>query len=161
MQSSASTTGTDYSIRSFGIRVRVSAADTDGQLTILEHRLEPGYLALPLHTHARETETTYVLAGTLGVQLGARVLAVGAGETLVKPPGVPHTFWNTSERPVHFLELATPGGIEAYYREVRALIPAAGGVNIDAIHAVSERHGLSFDTLSLLDLIERHRVRLV
>jgi quercetin dioxygenase-like cupin family protein len=157
----AASGSTDYSYRGFGVRVIVSSAATGGALSVIEHTLDPGFVPMPLHTHARETETTYVLSGTLTVQVGESVRTFGPGASIVKPAGVRHGFWNLSDYGVRFLELATPGGIEAFYREIAVHIPVASRPNVDEVIATAARYGLDFETETLLDLIERYGVQLV
>lgn len=152
--------GRTLAIRSFSGVVRVRAAETRDLLTVIEHTLPPGRLAMPLHRHEREAETTWVLEGTLCVQIDKRVRRLGPGESIVKPAGVFHTFWNEGARPVRFLEMITPGGLEAYYEELVEIIPASGAVPIDRILELSRRYGLEFDMTSLLDIMERHEVQL-
>jgi quercetin dioxygenase-like cupin family protein len=151
----------DYSYRGFGVRVVVPSIATGGALSVIEHALDPGFVPMPLHTHAREIETTYVLGGTLTVQVGDSVRTLGPGGSLVKPAGVRHGFWNQSDERVRFLELATPGGIEEFYREIAVHIPLASRPNVDEVIATASRYGLDFETETLLDLIERYGVQLV
>src|SRR4051812_35939133 len=109
MSTEARAPGT-VSIRNFRGEIRVRGEQTAGGATLVEHTLPPGFIAMPLHTHRRETETTYVLEGTLWVQVGRRVTKVGAGQAIVKPVGVPHTYWNEGRHPARFLDVVTPGG---------------------------------------------------
>jgi quercetin dioxygenase-like cupin family protein len=145
-------------IRNFWGKIRVRAAETGGGLTVVEHLLPAGYIAMPLHTHMRETETSVVLEGTLWVQVGRRVHRVEAGETIVKPAGAAHTYWNEGTRPARFLDLLTPGGLEEWYEELSALIPTRGEVEIGRVLEISRRHGLEFEMDSLMDIMSRHEV---
>lgn len=152
--------GKTLAIRSFAGVVRVRAAETRDLLTVIEHTLPPGRLAMPLHRHEREAETTYVLEGVLSVQLEKRVHRLSAGQSLVKPAGVFHTFWNESTRTVRFLEMISPGGLEAYYEELTEIVPASGTIPIERVLELSRRYGLEFDMASMLDIMERHEVQL-
>ena len=152
--------GRPFPIRSMGIVLRAGGAETDGSVAVLEHTLPPGLVAMPLHRHRGETETTYVLEGVLTVQVGDEVVQAGPGACVVKPRGVFHTFWNSGERPARFLEVVSPGGLERYYEELTALIPAAGPVDIDRVLALSAGYGIEFDMGSLLDIVSRYEVRL-
>ena len=147
-------------VRTFSAAVRARGEETGGTHTVMEHVLPPGRIAMPLHRHERETETTYVLEGVLSVQLGKRVFRAGPGSCIVKPAGVFHTYWNEGERPARFLDVVSPGGVEAYYEEVSAAIPASGVVDISRVLEISRRHAIEFDMDSLMDIMERHRVQL-
>jgi quercetin dioxygenase-like cupin family protein len=152
--------GDSFSIRNFSGRIKVRSAQNGGALTVVECVLPAGYIAMPLHTHQRETETTLVLEGTLWVRVGKRVTRAQAGDSVVKPAGVPHTFWNEGDRPARFLEIITPGGLEAWFAEVAALVPARGEVEVERVLEASRGYGLEFDMESLLDIMDRHSVAL-
>lgn len=147
-------------VRSFSAAVRAGSAQTGGQHTVVEHELPPGRIAMPLHRHERETETTYVLEGVLSVQLGKRVFRAGAGSCIVKPAGIFHTYWNEGERPARFLDVISPGGLEAFYEEIAAAIPPSGVVDIARVLEISRGYGIEFDMDSLMDIMERHHVQL-
>jgi len=147
-------------VRSFSAVVRAGSAQTGGLHTVLEHVLPPGRIAMPLHRHERETETTYVLEGVLSVRLDKRVFHAGPGSCIVKPAGVFHTYWNAGERPARFLDVVSPGGVEAFYEEVAAAIPASGIVDVARVLEISRGHGIEFDMESLMDIMERHQVQL-
>jgi quercetin dioxygenase-like cupin family protein len=156
--------GTSASIRRFHTLVRVPSVASGGSATVLEHTLEPGCVAMPLHRHVA-TEVIHVLAGSLTVQVGNEVRATAAGTSVVVPGGIWHTFWvDLNEgRPARFLAVVAPGGMDQYYHDVAAQIPPADtrrGPDIDAVLEASVRHGVEVDMLSLYDLIERYGLAL-
>ena len=59
--------------------VCLSGVDTGGKYCLLEVSLAPG-MGVPRHTHTREDEVYYVLAGELEVTVGDEVLVLKAGE---------------------------------------------------------------------------------
>jgi Cupin domain len=75
---------------------------------LVEHPLAPRTLAAPVHTHSREDEYSYVLDGTVVVQLGDRRLTAAGGAVVRKPrasptpSGTPQTrrpgCWRSSRR---------------------------------------------------------------
>jgi len=147
-------------IRRFGTLVKVRAEDTDGRYSVLEHSLEDGTLAMPMHRHRTETKTLYALEGSLTVQLGLDIFIATPGASIVVPAGSMHTMWNETERRVRFLSVIAPGGLERYYAEVATLIRPAGKPDMEAVLATSDRYGIELDMLSLLDILERHQVQL-
>ena len=152
--------GVPAAIRRFGTLVKVAASDTAGRYSLLEHALEPETLAMPMHRHLRETKTLYAVEGSLTVQIGGEVFVATPGASIVIAAGTMHTMWNESERRVRFLSVIAPGGLERYYEEVAAVVPARGRPDIAAVHAASSRYGIELDMLSLYDIIERHHVQL-
>jgi quercetin dioxygenase-like cupin family protein len=93
-------------------------ADTNGAVTLLEFVVAPGYPTPPPHVHEREDELTYVIEGALEVEVGGDTRVVRAGETVLKPRGIPHAFRVHSDSGARFLEVLTPAGFEGYFREI-------------------------------------------
>jgi mannose-6-phosphate isomerase-like protein (cupin superfamily) len=59
-----------------------------------------------------------VLEGTLRVTVGDRELDAPAGNYILVPPGIVHTFANTTAAPARVLNLNAPGGWERHLREL-------------------------------------------
>lgn len=152
--------GRRVSVRRFGLTLLLPSTLTDGAVSMLEMSLEPGYVSMPLHRHGREDETTYVLEGTLTVQVGEETILAPPGSCVHKPRGVFHTVWNAGARTARFLEVVSPGGLEEFYVGLDGLVPETGRPDMEAIHALARRYGLEFDMASLIDLIERRGVHL-
>ena len=74
-----------------------TSRDTGGELLRLEWSLEP-YGFLPgAHTHPHQVERFEVLSGTLGIRVGRRKYSLSAGEAVVVPPGVVHSWCNEGD----------------------------------------------------------------
>jgi quercetin dioxygenase-like cupin family protein len=71
----------------------------------------------PLHVHAAQHDTFYVLDGVLTVQIGDERLEMRTGDYASVPPGVPHAFDNTrKDQPVvKVLNIMTPGGLDQFF----------------------------------------------
>ncbi len=52
------------------------------------------------------------------MMVGDREIDAPAGSYILVPPGVVHTFANTSDEPVRFLNINAPGGWENYLRDL-------------------------------------------
>jgi quercetin dioxygenase-like cupin family protein len=145
-------------LRKLGIRFMIGGEETRGNFALVEHPIEPRALAAPMHTHEREDEYTYVLEGEIGVQIGEEVLVVRPGDLFFKPRGVPHAFWNATDKPARALEIISPAGFERYFAELAPLIPPAnqGPLDEEAVGAVREKYGLEMDVGSIPVLAERH-----
>ena len=144
--------GRYVSFAGFGTRYIVSGES----LAVVEHDLAPRTLGAPMHTHEHEDEVSHVLAGRLGVQIGDEVLEAGPGNTVVKPRGVAHAFWNPGDEPVRFLEMITPGGFESYFAELEPILGGGGPPDIGALVALQARYALSMDMGSMPRLIAEH-----
>ena len=133
---------------------------TNGSLSIIEHQLAPGVLAAPPHTHQHEDEISYILEGTITVQLGQQVMDAPPGTLVFKPRGEPHTFWNQGSVPVRLLEMITPAGFERYFAELHEVIAQPGSPNLDRITRLAQQYGLDLDFSRVEELVQKYGVRL-
>lgn len=103
---------------------KAEGGDGDGDFSLSETTLAPGFPGPVPHCHRGLVDSFYVLEGTLTLRLGDREVEAGPGSFAVVPPGAVHTFSNRSEAPVRMLNLMAPGGFEHYLKEVAALSAA-------------------------------------
>lgn len=146
-------------IGGLGFVFRLEGGETGGALSLVEHPIEPGTLAAPMHTHRREDEFSYVLEGRIEAQVGGEVLLAEAGAVVVKPRNVPHTFWNPGPEPARVLEVISPAGFERYFRELPALFPESGEPDVEGFLALCARYELEMDMESFPRLVEEHGLR--
>lgn len=152
----AASGGRRVEFEGFGTRFVIGSEQTNGAFAIVEHDLAPRSLGAPVHTHEREDEVSHVLAGRLGAQVGEEVVEAVAGDTVFKPRGVPHAFWNPGDEPVRFLEVITPGGFEAYFAEIEPIFGGEGPPDLEALGGVMARYALTMDMASLPRLVAEH-----
>jgi quercetin dioxygenase-like cupin family protein len=154
------------------------------ELTLTWFRYEPGQEGPEPHVHRRHTDAFYVLGGELEFGLGPDVtrMTAAAGTLAAAPPNVVHTFRNSSDATVVFLNIHAPSmGFAEMLRAARDgragdegdfdqfEPPADGGrpvsdavfhglgegesVNIGESRAVLKAHGSEED--GFLSLVER------
>ena len=138
---------------SFGARFLLEASASEGRVSVVEHWVPPRTLAAPLHRHSREDEYSLVLSGRMGVQLGDRVVEAGPGDFVLKPRGEWHTFWNAGAEECRLLEIISPGGFEAMFKEMANDPEAMTG---EAAAALDARYGLEVDYGSIEKLCATH-----
>ena len=101
-------------------------------------------VAVPLHAHANEDETLYVLDGEIVVHIDGENHPLGPRGIAVAPRGVPHAFLVTSPT-ARVLCLQTPGSAEAFYRGASEPAGAdtdpTGPVDFDRVRKSAERSG--------------------
>lgn len=128
------------------IRPRIEGHESMGTVAIHEFDVPAGSgLQLP-HSHDGYEETIYGLAGTVTFTIEGTPTDVGPGEAVCIPRGAVHSFANSGEVDATALAIITPGILgAAYFREVQAVVDAAGGGPPDpaAIGEVMRRHGLT------------------
>jgi quercetin dioxygenase-like cupin family protein len=90
--------------------IKATAADTGGQMTIVEMTEPPGAEA-PLHVHHREDEAFWILEGSATFQVGDATIEAGAGDYLFGPRDVPHRY-TVGGNGCRMLFICTPAGFE-------------------------------------------------
>ncbi|MDQ3657116.1 MAG: quercetin 2,3-dioxygenase [Chloroflexota bacterium] len=90
--------------------IKATAADTGGQMTIVEITAPAGDVA-PLHVHHREDEGFWILEGDATFEVGDKKIEAHAGDYLFGPRDIPHRY-TVGNAGCRMLFLMTPGGFE-------------------------------------------------
>ncbi len=138
-----------------GVQYKIPPEVTAGAFAIIEHPLRPGVL-VPPHLHTREDEYSFVIEGEVGIRLGDREFTAGPGDYVVKPMGVPHTFWNSGPGDTRLLEILRPPEFGRFFREASALLPEGGEPDFDRLAGLAERYGMSLLMDWVPELAARH-----
>lgn len=140
---------------------KLAGALTGQRLALVEHVVAPVHLAAPVHTHPHEDEYSFVLQGELSALVGGELVEARPGTLVVKPRGLPHTFWNQGQVPLRVLELISPAGSERYFDELVQLLAASQGQpDPGALMALGARYGLEMDFSSLMTIGQEYGVAL-
>lgn len=124
----------------------VNGEQTAGAFALLEFRVQGGYPTPPTHVHEHEDELTYVIEGALEVTVDGTTRTVRAGETIVKPRGVPHAFAVAGDAPVRFLETLVPAGFDGYFRDIAPSVRESGSVDRDLANRLMAGYGVHADS---------------
>lgn len=129
--------------------IKASAADTGGQLTIIEITEPPGAV-LPLHVHHREDEGFWLLEGDATFEVGGNTTEAHAGDYVFGPRDIPHGY-SVGPAGCRMLFLLTPGGFEDMVRAMsqpalsRTLPPPSDDDSDWAqIAAIAKPYGIEF-----------------
>jgi quercetin dioxygenase-like cupin family protein len=107
----------------------------------------------PLHVHRTEDELFHVLEGELRVRADDADLRIGAGQSILAPKGVPHTYRVESPDGARWLVITTRGYFERFVRVVsrqaeRRALPTRQGPptpeQADALAGAARQHGIEF-----------------
>lgn len=90
--------------------IKATAADTDGQITIVEIT-EPAGAEAPLHVHHREDEAFWILEGSVTFEVGSDIIHARAGDYVFGPREIPHRY-TVGAAGCRMLFILTPGGFE-------------------------------------------------
>lgn len=104
--------------------VRVAAASNSAGMSVIENLLPFG-LSPPLHVHRNQDEIFHVMDGTMRYRVDGRDVVAKAGDTLVAPKGVPHSFRVESAEGARVLTITQGRDFEAMVREVSVPAPVA------------------------------------
>jgi quercetin dioxygenase-like cupin family protein len=107
-------------------QIKVSARHSGGEFAFAETEADPQG-GVPLHVHAREDETFYILSGRFAIQVGDQTVEARPGDTVFAPRDIPHSWFCVSDTPGRFLLLISPGtNFEAFAIQMagRGWVPA-------------------------------------
>jgi len=126
--------------------IKASAEETGGHLALVEI-LAPAGVQIPMHVHHNEDEGFWVLEGELTFHLAGRAIKARAGDFLLGPRGVPHTY-TVDRGPARLLFLFTPGGLEGFIRETgepaaeRVIPPPHVAPDMNALPGLAAKYGV-------------------
>lgn len=101
----------------------VTGADSAGAFS-LTHSIVPPGSGPPLHTHTRESETFYILEGTVTFWQGqSEPRDLGPGSVIHLETHVPHRFANRTDKPARMLIHTAPAGFEQMIIEAGTPLP--------------------------------------
>ena len=130
--------------------VRVRHDEGEDGISLMES-LAPHGDSPPLHVHRTEDEIFHVLEGELRVGAGNTEVRIGAGETLLAPKGVPHTYRVESHEGARWLVMTRRGDFERFVHGLsrpaeRPELPTPQGPptpeQADALAAAAREHGI-------------------
>ena len=128
------------------VTVKAAGPDTGGGVTVVEFVNPPGF-APPLHRHRTETEMFHVLEGSATFTCGTDSFTAMAGDFVLLPPGVAHTFVVGPDAPLRTLQITTPAGFERFAAMVgtpatERRLPDPAPVDPAALAHAGELHGV-------------------
>jgi quercetin dioxygenase-like cupin family protein len=145
-------------IGGIGVQFKLDGAHTQGAFSVVEHPLEPGTFAAP-HTHSQEDEFSYVLEGTVGVLLGDQEFTVSRGSYIIKPRGIPHSFWNPGPEPARLLEIIAPAGFERYFVHLAAILNKNAPPDQEELAKLDDEYGITYHWDQVPALLDRHGLK--
>lgn len=135
------------------VRIVVPSETGEDRLSVLEHTAPFGD-SPPMHVHDTEDELFHLLEGDIRFSVGGRTVEITAGETVLAPKGVPHSYVVESAGGARWLTVTRPGDFEAMVRELSRPATAAG---------LPEPSGPPTPEMAahLAEICARHGIRLV
>jgi mannose-6-phosphate isomerase-like protein (cupin superfamily) len=94
----------------------LSGEQTAGQFCLFDN-MSGGNTRTPIHVHARDDETVYVIEGELTAAIDGEPRRLTAGESIFLPRGIPHQLMNMSGIPCRYILIGTPALFERFLEE--------------------------------------------
>ncbi|MFI5172287.1 MAG: cupin domain-containing protein [Chitinophagales bacterium] len=142
--------------RALGTTYKVVSESVNGSAAIVEHTLEPKSIGAPMHKHTHEDEISYVIEGNLSVIQNDMVQVASAGQFIVKPRGIFHTFWNAGDERLRFLEFIVPGNFSNYFAELAPFLIHRQPPQMDKVAMVANKYGLIIDPSQTPTIIKKY-----
>ena len=98
-----------------------NGSDTGTLFSLFENRA-PVSSRTPIHMHANDDETFYMLEGEMTAIIDGNKVILRPGESILLRRGIPHQLLNESTAPARYLLLCTPGGFEGFLAEGGVLL---------------------------------------
>jgi quercetin dioxygenase-like cupin family protein len=88
----------------------------------IEYVIDPRGEIAAEHIHPAQEQTIHVIEGTLGCRINGLTRILTAGQSVVIPPGTPHSQWNPTDLHARAIEEIRPGGkAHSFFRVFFAL----------------------------------------
>ena len=99
------------------VNVRLSWNAGEDRVSVVEHYMPYGE-SPPLHIHRNEDEVFHILEGSMLIHIDGRESVANAGETVLAPKGIPHSFRVESREGARCLTITSGGDFENMIREM-------------------------------------------
>ncbi len=101
-----------------------------------ETNSQPGEF-VPVHIHPNQEEFILVQEGVLDLKLDGQWVSAKAGDLVRLPRGIPHGYFNKSDKPARALFWVSPAGkLEALFDKLDNLADPVEVVKVSALHEV-------------------------
>jgi quercetin dioxygenase-like cupin family protein len=116
--------------------------DTGGQYAVLHQVVTPTH-GVRKHVHTREEEAFFIIEGEFTFEVGNQQIKAEAGSFVLGPRGIPHKFWNSSNKTSILLLIISPSGLEPFFLEFSELIKTDPH-DLQKQEKLAEKYGISF-----------------
>ncbi|CAN7233798.1 cupin domain-containing protein [Aminobacter aminovorans] len=130
--------GTGYAGKTWNILGQVYFPKAVCESTFaFETNSEPGQF-VPVHIHPNQEEFILVQEGELDLKLDGEWVKAKAGDLVRMPRGIPHGYFNKSDKPTKALFWVSPAGmLEELFNKLDNLADPAEVVKVSAQHEVN------------------------
>ena len=134
------------------VQIVVPAGSGADRMSVIRHWAPFGD-SPPMHIHETEDEIFHVLEGKVRFSVDGEMIEVAAGQTVMAPKGIPHSYVVESEGGARWLTVTKPGDFEGLVRAASRPATAQGLPEPGHPTPEMKRH--------LAELCEKNNIRLV
>ena len=138
----------EFVLAGIDMKCLLTGEQTAGQFCLLENK-SGGNTRTPIHVHANDDETVYVIEGELTAVIDGRPRRLAAGESIFLPRGIPHQLVNMSGNPNRYILIGTPALFDRFVeeggRELRPdeVVGPPTPEEIERLHEAAPRFGIT------------------
>lgn len=108
--------GKEFVLAGVVMKGLLSGGQTAGQFCLFENESD-GNTTTPIHVHAGDDETVYIIEGEMTAVIDGQPRRLTAGESMFLPRGTPHQLLNTSGNPSRYILIGTPALFDRFIEE--------------------------------------------
>jgi mannose-6-phosphate isomerase-like protein (cupin superfamily) len=108
--------GKEFVLAGVVMKRLLSGEQTAGQFCLLENKSD-GNTKTPIHVHAKDDETLYIIEGELTAVIDGEPRRLAAGESIFLPRGIAHQLMNMSGRPCRYILIGTPALFDRFLEQ--------------------------------------------
>lgn len=108
--------GKEFVLGGIVMKRLLSGEQTAGQFCLLENESD-GNTRTPIHVHAEDDETVYIMDGELTAVMNGQPRRLTAGESIFLPRGIPHQLMNMSGNPCRYILIGTPALFDRFLED--------------------------------------------
>ena len=138
----------EFTLAGVLMKQHLASEQTGGSFSLFENR-SSGPSRTPIHVHAWDDETLYIMEGEMRAIIAGEEQTIKAGESIFLPRGIPHQLMNDGVFPAHYLLLCTPGGFEGFLADGgHSLAPGEipgppSTADLERLKAAAPRYGIT------------------
>ncbi|MCA1405075.1 cupin domain-containing protein [Ensifer sp. IC3342] len=108
--------GKEFVLAGVVMKCLLSGGQTAGQFCLFENKSD-GNTTTPIHVHAKDDETVYIIEGEMTAVIDGQPRHVTAGESIFLPRGIPHQLVNKSGNPCRYVLIGTPALFDRFIEQ--------------------------------------------
>lgn len=111
------------------LTIKLTSAQTGGRLALLEYRVAPSFVPPTTpHGHTRESQTVYIIEGSIRFEFEDQTVDLEAGSSLYIPENCLFNWQNPRPSPARMLYVFAPAGFEQFFVDVQQIYAKNPGV---------------------------------